>query len=239
MTLLDEAVVLNDGSLMPKVGVTVGSDSAETAIKAGYRLIDCNLDQKTKLKKVNSQLYVEVQVPENVTTRDDFKKIRKDIIDQHADLCLLRLSDDKERNNQIWQELEQLKVQGWIKNIGVTNINADALTELLRNTQVKPCVAQISYEDQSLINLARENRIQVEIPVHGDINALAEIASHYGTSSVELVMRYFSQKGIIPLFEIDDVVENPRINFTINGEDLATIGQLFAQQTICISVYIP
>ena len=43
-------------------------------------------------------------------------------------------------------------------------------------------------------------------------------------------MRYFSQKGIVPLFEIEDVVENPRINFTINAEDLATIGQLFAQK---------
>ncbi|MFA7716046.1 hypothetical protein ABMX53_03990 [Lactobacillus acidophilus] len=110
------------------------------------------------------------------------------------------------------------------------NISVDALNELLNHTQVRPCVAQISYEDQGLINLARENRIQVEIPVHGDINALAEIASHYGTSSVELVMRYFSQKGIVPLFEIEDVVENPRINFTINAEDLATIGQLFAQK---------
>ena len=230
MTLLDEAGVLNDGSLMPKVGVVVGNKPADDAIKAGYRLIDCSLDQKTKLKAENPQLYVEVQVPEDVITRDDFKKIRQDIIDHHADLCLLKLSDNKEKNGQIWQELEQLKIQGWIKNIGVINISVDALNELLNHTQVRPCVAQISYEDQGLINLARENRIQVEIPVHGDINALAEIASHYGTSSVELVMRYFSQKGIVPLFEIEDVVENPRINFTINAEDLATIGQLFAQK---------
>ena len=50
MTLLDEAVVLNDGSLMPKVGVVVGNKPADDAIKAGYRLIDCSLDQKTKLK---------------------------------------------------------------------------------------------------------------------------------------------------------------------------------------------
>lgn len=229
MTLLDEAVVLNDGSLMPKVGVLVGNDSAEKAIKAGYRLIDCDLDQKIQLKDENPQLYVEVQVPEKVVTRDDFKEIRKNIIDHHADLCLLRLSDDSERNGQIWQELEQLKIQGWLKNIGVININTDTLNDLLNNAQVKPCVAQISYEDQSLINLAHEHKIQVEIPVHGDINALAEIASHYGTSSVELVMRYFNQRGLIPLFENTDIVDNPRINFTINGEDLATIGQLFAQ----------
>ena len=34
MTLLDEAVVLNDGSLMPKVGVVVGNKPADDAIES-------------------------------------------------------------------------------------------------------------------------------------------------------------------------------------------------------------
>ena len=34
MSLLDEAVVLNDGSLMPKVGVTVTSDEVLPPLKS-------------------------------------------------------------------------------------------------------------------------------------------------------------------------------------------------------------
>ena len=47
MTLLDEAVVLNDGNLMPKVGtITADEPSINQAIKSGYRLMACPAGQK-------------------------------------------------------------------------------------------------------------------------------------------------------------------------------------------------
>ena len=63
MALLDEAVVLNDGSLMPKTGIIVKKDDDVTkATKLGYRLLDCAVDDNLKIKDVNPQLYVEVRI---------------------------------------------------------------------------------------------------------------------------------------------------------------------------------
>ncbi|MGN8971729.1 aldo/keto reductase [Lactobacillus amylovorus] len=233
MSLLDEAVVLNDGSLMPKVGVTVTSDEdVAKAMKAGYRLLNCTADEKIDFKNLSPQTYVEIQVSEKVNTREEMrnnlKEIRNNLVAKHADLAMLRLSDDAERNNQLWQELEQVKIQGWLKNIGVTNANGDTLAAILKSPKIKPSVINLDYEDGSLIKLARENKMQVELSIAGDIDALAEIAGHYGTSTMELVLRYFAQKRIVPIVQADDIVENPQTDFTIAPEDMGTIGQLFA-----------
>lgn len=233
MSLLDEAVVLNDGSLMPKVGVIVGDESSiAKAVDAGYRLIDCPAGKKINLNKIGPQLYVEIQVSEEIKTReemrDSFKNIRNNIVSNHADLCLLRLSDDPDRNSQVWQELEQLKIQGWVKTLGLMDATSDTLAALLKNAKIKPSVIQINYENPALIDVARKNKMQVEMPVIGDIEALSELADGYKTTSLELVMRYFNQKKILPLINAEDIIKNPKTDFTIKPNDLATIGQLFA-----------
>lgn len=235
MSLLDEAVVLNDGSLMPKVGLIADNeDSVAKAVDAGYRLVDCPTEKKINLNEISPQLYVEIQISEEIKTReemrDNFKNIRHNIVSNHADLCLLRLSDDMDRNKKVWQELEQLKIQGWVKTLGLVNATSDDLADLLKNAKVKPSVVQISYEDPTLINMARKNKMQVEMPVEGDIDAFAELADNYKTSSLELVMRYFNQKGIVPLINAEDIIKNPKTDFTIKPNDLETIGQLFTSK---------
>lgn len=233
MSLLDEAVVLNDGSLMPKIGVIADDENSVTkAVDAGYRLVDCPTGKKIDLNKISPQLYVEIQISEEIKTREEmrnsFKNIRQNIISNHADLCLLKLSDDTDRNDQVWKELEQNKIQGWAKTLGIMNVTSDTLSTLLKNAKVKPSVIQVDYEDPALINVARNNKIQVEIPVTGDIEALSELAEGYKTSPLELVMRYFNQKEIVPLINAEDIVNDPKTDFTIKPNDLATIGQLFA-----------
>lgn len=233
MALLDEAVVLNDGSLMPKTGIIVKNDDDVTkAIKLGYRLLDCAVDDNLKIKDVNPQLYVEVRISKLAKGKelhDNLKSIRANLIADQADLCLLNLSDDNERNNQIWQKLEQLKITGWVKTLGIETDEADALEALLKNIKFKPNVLRLKCEDTDLLTIAKNNKLQVEIPVKGDIAALAEIADKYHTSPMELVLCYFNQKGIIPLVEASEMIENPQVNFNIKSADMATISQLFVK----------
>ncbi|NRO85170.1 hypothetical protein IMAU10149_01762 [Lactobacillus helveticus] len=233
MALLDEAVVLNDGSLMPKTGIIVKKDDDVTkATKLGYRLLDCAVDDNLKIKDVNPQLYVEVRISKLAKGKelhDNLKSIRANLIADQADLCLLNLSDDNERNNQIWQKLEQLKITGWVKTLGIETDEADALEALLKNIKFKPNVLRLKCEDTDLLTIAKNNKLQVEIPVKGDIAALAEIADKYHTSPMELVLCYFNQKGIIPLVEASEMIENPQVNFNIKSADMATISQLFVK----------
>ncbi|NRN83942.1 oxidoreductase [Lactobacillus helveticus] len=233
MALLDEAVVLNDGSLMPKTGIIVKKDDDVTkATKLGYRLLDCAVDDNLKIKDVNPQLYVEVRISKLAKGKelhDNLKSIRANLIADQADLCLLNLSDDNERNNQTWQKLEQLKITGWVKTLGIETDEADALEALLKNIKFKPNVLRLKCEDTDLLTIAKNNKLQVEIPVKGDIAALAEIADKYHTSPMELVLCYFNQKGIIPLVEASEMIENPQVNFNIKSADMATISQLFVK----------
>ncbi|NRO77122.1 hypothetical protein IMAU10031_02013 [Lactobacillus helveticus] len=46
---------------------------------------------------------------------------------------------------------------------------------------------------------------------------------------MELVLCYFNQKGIIPLVEASEMIENPQVNFNIKSADMATISQLFVK----------
>ena len=169
-----------------------------------------------------------IKSPAQVPT--SIKRIREHMQTSHADLCMLKLTADIERNGQIWQELEQLKVHGWIKTLGVESPSKEALISLLKVAKIVPGVIQLADENPALLEVARKYKIQVEIPVTEDIEALDEIAGHYGSSSLELVMRYFSQRKIVPLIIAEDMLENPQTDFLINQTDLATIDQLFAQK---------
>ncbi|WP_258365316.1 hypothetical protein [Lactobacillus helveticus] len=162
MALLDEAVVLNDGSLMPKTGIIVKNDDDVTkATKLGYRLLDCAVDDNLKIKDVNPQLYVEVRISKLTRGKElhnNLKSIRANLIADQADLCLLNLSDDNECNNQIWQKLEQLKITGWVKTLGIETDKADALEALLKNIKFKPNVLRLKCEDTDLLTIAKNNK---------------------------------------------------------------------------------
>lgn len=234
MAVLDEAVVLNDGNLMPKFGVIVNNnDELEKAVNTGYRLINCPVDKDLNLREDNTQLYIEIEISETISARDNlkssFKVIRDNLVANHADLCLLRLSDDVERNSQAWRELEEIKNKGWIKTIGVSNVTASTLDDLIKQ-DLTPSVVQVAFEDPILISLAHKHKLKVEMKVTGDIEALAEIAKKYYVSVIELTMRYFSQRNIVPVIETSEVKGQPNLSFTIAPEDMETIGQLFANE---------
>ena len=90
-------------------------------------------------------------------------------------------------------------MHGWIKTLGVESPSKEALISLLKVAKIVPGVIQLADENPALLEVARKYKIQVEIPVTEDIEALDEIAGHYGSSPLELVMRYFSQRKIVPL----------------------------------------
>ncbi|PXZ35631.1 oxidoreductase, partial [Lactobacillus helveticus] len=96
-----------------------------------------------------------------------------------------------------------------------------------KNIKFKPNVLRLKCEDTDLLTIAKNNKLQVEIPVKGDIAALAEIADKYHTFPMELVLCYFNQKGIIPLVEASEMIENPQVNFNIKSADMATISQIY------------
>lgn len=104
-------------------------------------------------------------------------------------------------------------MHSWIKTLGVESPSKEALTSLLKVAKIVPGVIQLADENPALLEVARKYKIQVEIPVTEDIEALGEIAGHYGSSPLELVMRYFSQRKIVPLIIAEDMLENPQTDF--------------------------
>ena len=87
-------------------------------------------------------------------------------------------------------------MHGWIKTLGVESPSKEALISLLEVAKIVPGVIQLADENPALLEVARKYKIQVKIPVTEDIEALDEIAGHYGSSPLELVMRYFVKERL-------------------------------------------
>ena len=85
-------------------------------------------------------------------------------------------SHDSEDSNmetmvQTWRTLEQMKEQGLIDQIGVSEFGSDRLAKFLPETKIKPSVDQINVKDccvvpKTLIVYAKENKI--ELLTHND-----------------------------------------------------------------------
>ena len=61
MSIFDEAIVLNDGSLIPKVGVQVDNDQTfNEAVAAGFRLIETKMYRELYDEKEEMRNFYEI-----------------------------------------------------------------------------------------------------------------------------------------------------------------------------------
>lgn len=155
-------IKLNDGTLMPQLGLGVWQASVEearsAAIKAlevGYRSIDTAAIYKNEegigkaitesaLKRdelyITTKLWNSDQRNAQAAIETSLKKLQ---INQ-VDLYLMHWPcPEKDNYVEAWQQMITLQKQGLTKSIGVCNFNEDHLKRLIDETGVKPVVNQI------------------------------------------------------------------------------------------------
>jgi diketogulonate reductase-like aldo/keto reductase/peptidoglycan/LPS O-acetylase OafA/YrhL len=254
-------VALNDGHRLPQLGFGVWQiDNASapeiigTAINAGYRLIDtaanygneAGVGQAIKRAIVpRNEIFVTTKLRNEAHGYDQTMRafdlsaanLRLDVID----LYLIHWPcPQRTAYVDTWRAFIELKKQGRIRSIGVSNFTAENLERIIGETGVVPVLNQVelhpTFQQRSLRNVHEDYGIvtQAWSPL-GQGSSLADprlqaIASRYGRSPAQVVLRWHVENGFIAIPKSavpDRIAENIDLfNFELTTSDHAVIAGL-------------
>jgi 2,5-diketo-D-gluconate reductase A len=221
---LESTVRLRSGRQMPVLGLgtwELTKDTAaavETALHAGYRMIDTSGDYGTQpgvgegirrsgLARDSIYLVTKVEEYENAydATRERLDELRLD----HADLMLIHRPPRHSAGEQIWEGLMRARDEGLTRDIGVSNYTIDEIERLIDATGETPAVNQIEWSpfgwSEQMLDFCRQREIVIQAysPLTrgerlGD-ERLQRLARETARTPAQLLIRWNLQRGTVPL----------------------------------------
>jgi len=227
--------------------------SVANALRTGYRLLDtaasyqnekavgnaisnCGVDRHEIF--VTTKLWVQDTGYER--TRKAFDTSLAKLQLEYLDLYLIHQPYGDVYGS--WRAMEELYREGRVRAIGVSNFPLDRVMDLIVHNEVKPAVNQIEthpfcqqIETQRFL---QENDVQIESwgPLAEGKNnlfsneLLAGIASKFGKSIAQVVLRWLTQRGVVAIpksVREERMVENFTIfDFELAPEDMEAIATL-------------
>ncbi len=229
------------------------------ALKNGYRLIDTayvygneegvgiaikksNLDRKDIV--VTSKLWNSFHGI-NRTKKGFIKSLNKlgleyiDIFLIHWPIPYNKKKNYKKDIIETWNILEDLKKEGFIKEIGVSNFLEEHIQIILNNCKEKPYLNQIDLHlgnvDHNLIKYLNDNDILIEAwsPISNlkleELPNLEYYLNKYKINKYELAIAYLANKNIVPLiksFNEKHLIENMNaINIILEENDIKKLDE--------------
>ncbi|OXR50059.1 oxidoreductase [Pusillimonas sp. T2] len=261
MSSIVNSVKFHDGNTAPRVGFGVWqiendvvTPAVQTAIESGYRLIDtaaiygneegvgraiktCGLDRK--------DLFITTKLWNDRHGYDETMAAFNESMDKldldYVDLYLIHWPAPKiGLYVKSWKALIQLRDEGRIKSIGVSNFNKNHLETLLDETGVLPVVNQIElnprFQQPELREFHAQHNIVTESwsPLgHGllwDNPVLTQIAQKHKRSLAQVVLRWHLQLDcmVIPKsVNPERMRENLALfDFSLDEQDMVEIAAL-------------
>ena len=254
-------IQLNDGAAIPQIGLGVfqtkeGTETCNAvkwALEAGYRHIDTamiygNEESVGRGMKESGIPREEIFLTTKLWNadiraqrgREAFEESLERLGTDYVDLYLLHWP--VEHFAEAWTVLEDLKMEGRIRSIGVSNFQPHHLEELEKIQRIAPAVNQIEshpyFNNQQVIDYCLEKNIQIEAwsPLGGtggnvlQDEKLAQIGAKYGKSPAQTVIRWDIQRGIIVLPKSthqNRIIQNLDVfDFELSAEDMQAIADL-------------
>jgi len=250
------AVQLRDGNQLPVLGLGVWQvpdgpvcvNAVRWALELGYRHIDTA--QAYGNEASVGKALRESGVPRNevfITTK--FYPGRQDPVAE-AEASLRRLGVDQVDLYLVhwpqggplraWPGMEQARVRGLAKSIGVSNFGADDLGKVMAAASVPPAVDQIEFSAvhyrRGLMDACRSAEVVPEAysPLgtgrHLSNKRVTAIAARAGRTPAQVLLRWCLQHGlpVIPKStHRERIEENAQIfDFTLSEEDMAELDAL-------------
>ncbi|MBX3090869.1 MAG: aldo/keto reductase [Cryobacterium sp.] len=222
---------LNDGSSLPAIGFGTyqlhgdeGMASVLSAIESGYRLIDTALNYENEAEVGQairtsgldrSELIITSKLPGRFhgegKTREGFMESLENLGLDYLDLFLIHWPLPRiDKYLQTWIELIQLKSEGLIRSIGVSNFTRSHLEKIISESGVVPAVNQIElhphFPQAEMRKLHGELGIQTEswTPLARQRSVLQNpvivaVSDAHNVTPAQAVLRWHIQLGTIPL----------------------------------------
>lgn len=221
-------IKLNDGQSIPQLGLGVWQVDPEITarvvrdgIAAGYRLIDTaeGYDNEQGVGEAirssgvaREELFIASKLRNGGHARDLALKSFDDTMDklglEQLDLFLIHWPvPEQGKYVEAWKTLVELREQGRVKSIGVSNFNPDHLDRIIAETGVVPVINQIELHphfnqaDKRDAIRAKGMEIECYSPLGSgavlDDPAIAEIGKAHGRSVAQVILRWHLQHGFI------------------------------------------
>jgi 2,5-diketo-D-gluconate reductase A len=221
-------IILNDGNVIPQLGFGVWqvppditAASCAEAIRAGYRSIDTAEGYQNERgvgravhesDVARGDIFITSKLRNGAHRRDDalkaFDATMRELGIDRLDLFLIHWPVPSRGNYvEAWQTLVELRDQGRVRSIGVSNFNVDHLERIIAETGVTPAVNQIElhprFQQRDKRAFHKEHGIAIESwsPLGSgkliDEPAICAIAKKHGKSAAQVMIRWHLDEGLI------------------------------------------
>ncbi|WP_406422977.1 aldo/keto reductase [Streptomyces sp. NBC_00842] len=222
---------LNDGRTLPAVGLgtwPMKDDAAEAAVAGalglGYRLIDTALNYRNETGTgrgiarsgvAREDIVVTTKVPGRhqgyEQTLASFEESRRNLGLDYVDLYLIHWPLPRvDLYVDTWKAMIQLRKDGLVRSIGVSNFTASQLDRLEQETGVLPAVNQIEMhprfpqEELRAVHAAKGIVTESWSPLGRGRDLLAEpglvaVAAAHGVTPGQAALRWHTQLGAVPI----------------------------------------
>jgi diketogulonate reductase-like aldo/keto reductase len=249
------AIALHTGARMPVLGLGTWEltndtpGTIEAAVGLGYRLIDtaCDYGSQRGIGEAirrggikRDSIYLTAKIEET----DDAYQATRNYLDEmqtdYADLMLIHRPPPGGAGEELWRSLMRAREDGLTRDIGVSNYSTALLDALIDATGEVPVVNQIEWtpfghsREMLAYCQARGIVIQAYSPLTRTRRlhdkTLTAIASKYGKSPAQLLIRWSLQIGTVPLPKANQqyhLQEDIAVfDFEIREEDMAALNGL-------------
>ena len=252
-------IQLNDGKLMPQIGLglwKVEDFQAEAiisqALDAGYRSLDgaAIYRNETGLGKAiensslhREQLYITTKLwnDDQADARKAFNQSMDKLKLKYLDLYLIHWpAPRKDSYVQAWKTLIELRKEGLVKSIGVSNFQVEHLKRIMDETGVIPAINQIElhpqFQQKELRNFQTQYQIQTESwsPLgQGQVlknPVIQTIGQKHGKTPAQVILKWHVQNQFVVIPKSvtpTRIRENINVfDFNLDQDDLAKIDNL-------------
>ncbi|TIC80466.1 aldo/keto reductase [Nocardioides sp. GY 10113] len=246
-------VALNDGTSLPAIGFGTypltgdeGEAAIRSALEVGYRLLDTavNYGNEEEVGRAlrasgvpRDEVWLTSKIPGRhhgyddaiASTKDSLRRLGVD----HLDLHLIHWPNPSvDRYVEAWRALVDLREQGLVRSIGVSNFSEAHLDRIIAETGVKPAVNQIELHPyfpqvrMRAVNDARGIRTESWSPM-GKRRApfaepaVADAARAHGVTPGQVILRWQLQIGSLPIPK-SATPSRQRENLDVFGFELTT-----------------
>jgi len=258
---------LNDGNRIPQLGFGVfqvppeeTAEAVAEALRSGYRLIDTAAayeneagvrDALTSSRIDREEIFITTKLWNDDQGRDNairaFERSVERLGASYPDLYLIHWpAPSRDRYVETWEALCELKQDGRVRSIGVSNFEIEHLDRIIDATGVVPTINQIELhprlQQQKLRRFHDEHDIRTEAwsPLgQGQVlndSTVQELASSHGRTPAQIVLRWHVQVGnvVIPKSVTPERIrENFELfDFELSEADMRALADLDAGERI-------